>query len=100
MTVYVDEINEYANKPRGLNGKWCHLWADSPDELDRFAIRIGCSLAWAQDKQSVLRNPAGGRIRFYHYDLRPSMRTKALRAGAVEHNLTRWLHEQMRGGTP
>lgn len=69
MTVYVDPIFEVESGP------WCHMAADSEAELDAFARSIGCALSWKHE---------GGTGRWPHYDLRPSMRTKAVRRGARE----------------
>lgn len=67
MTVYVDdECIEWRGKV------WCHMVADTPDELHVFAARIGLRRAWFQSK-SV----------YPHYDVTLSVRSKALQLGAV-----------------
>lgn len=71
MTVYVDECQDWPNG-RGL---WCHMMTDDPaglSELHRLAAYIGMRRSWFQDKPTLP-----------HYDLRPSMRAKAIKAGAV-----------------
>ena len=57
-------------------GRWCHMWADTLEELHAMADQIGLRRAWFQAKQ-----------RFPHYDLTPRKREAALRAGAVEMGL-------------
>lgn len=64
MAVYVDK----ARWP--YRGKlYCHMIADSDDELERFARCLGLRPEW-KDKE--------------HYDLAPSKRRTALKLGAVE----------------
>lgn len=70
MTVYVDETLEWPGK-----GLWCHMATDSPEgvlELHRLAAKIGMKRSWFQNRPNLP-----------HYDLRPSMRAKAIAAGAV-----------------
>lgn len=70
MTIYVDKIQKYPKK-----GEWCHLFTDGYlTELFELAFKIGCRLPWLQYK------PQG----FPHFDLRPSLRKRAIEAGAVE----------------
>ena len=52
--------------------KWCHLFADSVDELHGFAEKMGLKRGWFQDK------------RVPHYDLTESKRSIALKQGAIE----------------
>ena len=67
MAVYVD--NERI-KWRGR--LWCHLVADSLDELHAFAARIGLRRTWFQDRAS-----------YPHYDVTTDVRERALLAGAL-----------------
>jgi len=69
MAVYVDAA---IWKWRGL--KWCHLLADDPDELHRFAVAIGV-------KRSCYQGPP--RTTTPHYDLTGYERRLAIRAGAI-----------------
>jgi hypothetical protein len=76
MAVYVDKIETYpisfvAKPARKYGTKWCHLYADSVEELHAFAESIGLKRGWFQDKTLP------------HYDLTPFMRDKALESGAV-----------------
>lgn len=69
MAVYVD-----APHWRRWGLRWCHLVADSLDELHAFAARLGLPrLAFQQPPQT----------RFPHYDLAPWRRRRALSLGAV-----------------
>ena len=75
MSVYVDPLFRWPNAPkiRGRNVEWCHLTADTPDELHAFAAQLGLKRAWAQ------RDTYAG-----HYDLTAGMRARAVRLGAAE----------------
>ncbi len=95
MTVYVDEIFRYpiANTngaarrvARRHGGQWCHLWCDPGDEasLHEIAKQIGMKRTWFQDRNR----------RFPHYDLVPTRRDAAIRAGAVEKDLREWMKER------
>ena len=68
MAVYVDE-SKYPFRGQF----YCHMWADTLDELHVMADRIGLQRSWFQTKNA----------RFPHYDLAPSKRAAALRHGAV-----------------
>ena len=71
MAVYVDEA---VWQRRGR--RFCHLVADSPEELADFAARLGLRRAWLQTKP--------GRPWKDHYDLPSWARDEAVRLGAVE----------------
>ncbi|MES2321203.1 MAG: DUF4031 domain-containing protein [Pseudomonadota bacterium] len=70
MAIYVDAP---VWKWRGR--QWCHLLADSLDELHAFAGELGLREEWFQKK-----------ARFPHYDITESVRKKALEMGAIEAN--------------
>lgn len=75
MAVYVD------NERIEWRGKlWCHLVADSLDELHAFAARIGLRKSWFQDRAS-----------FPHYDVTVDVREKALLCGALPSGKTQML---------
>ncbi len=75
MSVYVD------NERIRWRGKlWCHLVADSLDELHVFAARIGLRQSWFQDRAS-----------YPHYDVTTEVRERALIAGAVPSRKTQML---------
>lgn len=93
MTIYVDQLFE-SWKPGKLSGEWCHLWSsDGSRELDEFAHQIGMKLHWAQTSNSVFLG------KFYHYDLRPSMRKLAILHGAVEIELQDYLKRFIQNGS-
>lgn len=68
MAVYVDNARivwkEYL---------WCHLVADSENELHLFAQRLGLKRCWYQKKAS-----------YPHYDITIKQRKMALELGAIE----------------
>ena len=76
MAVYVDPLF-YAtprnSSARSLGRRWCHLTADSLDELHDFAKSIGLKQQWFQNHRFMP-----------HYDLTPSKRLLAITKGAVE----------------
>lgn len=66
MTAYVDEaVWEWRGR------FWCHLFADSIEELHQFAKQIGLQKTWYQ-----------GKACYPHYDITDSMRERALEFGA------------------
>lgn len=66
MAVYVDEEGILW---RGR--EWCHLVADSLDELHAFADRLGLQRRWFQSETL-----------YPHYDVTKSVRIRALALGA------------------
>lgn len=66
MAVYVD-----AEGIRWRGREWCHLVADSLDELHSFADRLGLKRSWFQSKTL-----------YPHYDVTKSVRSRALAMGA------------------
>lgn len=82
MAIYVDKITTYpTSMTRGLPGRdWCHLISDeSDDELHAFAEKIGMKRAWAQLPPKA-STP--------HYDLTPSRRAAAVKAGRSRQTAT------------
>jgi hypothetical protein len=86
VSVYVDELRGYATEDikqpaRRYGRQWCHLTADTEDELHAFAARLGLRRAWFQPSKRK-----GGAFHWYlsHYDLVSSKRALAVRLGAVE----------------
>lgn len=73
--IYIDEIVEY-NLGRNCT-KWCSLFADSVEELHKFAKSIGVKKEWFHNTNQ----------RYPHYDLEPSKRRMAIRKGAKEMNI-------------
>ncbi|MEU7240268.1 DUF4031 domain-containing protein [Streptomyces sparsogenes] len=79
MTVYVDEVRDYtliAKARRLRHTHWCHLTADTEQELHEFAKRLGLRRSWFQKKSD--------RDYRWHYDITPPKRAQAVRLGAVE----------------
>jgi hypothetical protein len=67
MAVYVDSEEIL------WRGKlWCHLAADTLDELHSFASRLGLRKSWFQSKG------------YPHYDVTVSVRERALKMGAID----------------
>lgn len=67
MAVYVDNA-----QITWRGRKWCHLVADSLDELHQFAGVLGLRRSWFQSQAS-----------FPHYDVTIETRAVALRLGAI-----------------
>ena len=67
MAVYVDR------EQIPWRGKlWCHLVADTLEELHAFAALLGLKRSWFQERAS-----------YPHYDVTMSVRERAVRCGAV-----------------
>lgn len=82
MTVFVDALfeavakGEQARRVGARNGHmWCHLIADTDDELHEFAARLGMRREWFQAPPTA-SHP--------HYDLTPPRRALAVKLGAHE----------------
>jgi hypothetical protein len=76
VAVYVDDMFMAAkvrNGNRSVSARWCHMFADSREELDQMAERIGMKRSWIQ-------NPGTHKE---HYDVTEARRAAALAAGAV-----------------
>lgn len=75
MTIYVDELKRFPCKGYlyriSDGGFWCHMTADSLEELHNMAALIGMKRSWFQDTTVP------------HYDLVFSRRQKALELGAI-----------------
>lgn len=70
MTVYIDQpIFQWRDRA------WCHLWADTEEELHAFARRLGLKKAWFQQPPKAS---------WKHYDIVSTKRPKALALGAIE----------------
>lgn len=90
MSVYVDQLfhlpslNAQAFFVGTRTGhKWCHMFADTEEELHVLAGKIGLRREWFQSES---RTP--------HYDLVPSKRVLALAAGAIEIDAREWFRRQ------
>lgn len=78
MTVYVD-----AAYIPWRDGRWCHLTADTQEELHAFAARIGLRRTWFQTCKRQCA-PAGAPCVHWHYDVNVGRRAAAVLLGAVE----------------
>ncbi len=75
MSVIVDSLIFHDKQVGRLKPqKWCHMTADTREELHAFAERIGLRRNWFQD------HPA----RRWHYDLTEPRRIAAIANGACE----------------
>jgi hypothetical protein len=68
MSCCVDPLAYYGH----ARGSWCHLLADTSEELHAFAQQLGLRRAWCQHEGTDLE----------HYRLRWDQRRAALAAGA------------------
>lgn len=74
MPVYVDAMVDYGKRIGRAGPRWCHMIADSLDELHAMADAIGMKRDWFQ---RASRTP--------HYDLGSvDMRKRAVLEGAIE----------------
>lgn len=73
MSVYVDELSPCVKSAKWHYDHACHLVADSVEELQDFARKLGLKSSWFQDRPYLP-----------HYDLTTGKRTKAVRLGAIE----------------
>jgi 2'-5' RNA ligase len=80
--VYVDKMFYWPKK-----GYWCHMWADTEEELHNTAKRIGLRKHWFQKKGIVP-----------HYDLVESKRRLAIIDGAKELSLKDYVREAIKRG--
>jgi len=86
MIVYVDDPMMFVRvKFKG----YCHMWIvdGTHEELDTFARSIGLKTEWAQHKQGAIVKD------FYHYDLSPFYRVRALLKGAQYMPLSQYVNQ-------
>lgn len=87
MPVYVDKLQTVTPKgaqARRVGNRWCHMTADSLDELHAMAEQIGMKREWFQPHAT-----------FPHYDLVPSRRARAVALGAIEEGLLAGVHRML-----
>ena len=81
--VYIDPLfdwpaeavqNAQARRLTAKHGQWCHMMADSQEELLAFALKLGMKAVWIQQKGTPRE----------HFDLTPSRRAAAVKRGAKE----------------
>jgi hypothetical protein len=83
MTVYVDDAGIPAsvrNGSRTHTSTWCHLTADTQEELHAFAAHLGLKRSYFQSGKPIGGKPSP----FWHYDVTAGKRAQAVRFGAVE----------------
>lgn len=93
MTVYVDQLVAYPQKATsggkyfGSGKQSCHMSTDQDDltELHVLAQSIGLRREWFQDHKSCP-----------HYDLTPSKRILAVKAGAVSVDWRTYIYKTSR----
>ena len=86
--IYVDRLSSYlliqiSSQSRHNGKQWCHMFADSTEELHQFAKQLGLKQEWFQDKKLP------------HYDLVESKRKLALSLGAQEIDLRSFLQKKL-----
>jgi len=69
MAIYVDNMNASYGRM-----KMCHMVADTEEELEGMALKIGVNTKWWQHRGT----------RKSHFDICLSKKQKAIRNGAVE----------------
>jgi hypothetical protein len=83
MTVYVDDARIPAsvrNGSRTHTSTWCHLTADTQEELHAFAAQLGLKRSYFQPGKPIGGKPSP----FWHYDVTAGKRVQAVALGAVE----------------
>lgn len=81
MSVYVDMLEQvatWATARAKRMGKTCHMYADTPEELEEIARVLHLMVAW---RHGDSRSSTG-----HHYDISPAMRARAVNLGAIEHS--------------
>jgi len=74
VSVYLDPMIDWGKCIGRAGPAWCHMMADTIDELHAMADRIGMKRRWFQNHASMA-----------HYDLGThGMRARAVAAGAIE----------------
>ncbi len=71
MAVYIDRLQ--LHPWRGRQVLWCHLIADTVEELHAFAAKVGCKRSWFEEDA---KEP--------HYNLQRRLRARAVALGARE----------------
>jgi hypothetical protein len=77
MTIYVDDAHLPATVGRHTSS-WCHLTADTQQELHEFAARLGLKRSYFQPGKPIGGKPSP----FWHYDVTAGMRVKSIGIGA------------------
>jgi hypothetical protein len=83
MAVYVDDAGIPAsvrNGSRTHTSTWCHLTADTQEELHAFAAQLGLKRSYFQPGTPIGGKPSP----LWHYDLTAAKRAQAVNLGAVQ----------------
>lgn len=73
MSVYVDDMRLPLRLGSPHVGHWSHMWADTKEELEEMAEKIGLNPKWIQVSNSGI----------IHYDVVEWRRRRAIEAGAI-----------------
>ncbi len=79
MAVYVDNFRTPA-RVGSVSGRWSHLTADTVDELNDFAARLGLRPEWFQTCKRKCHSTLP--CVHWHYDVTDKYRSAAIAAGA------------------
>jgi len=88
VTVYVDPVRYYdrsmigSARARRAGNYWCHMMADSLEELHALAGKLQLRRDWFQNGK------------YPHYDLTANKREAALRLGAIPIAAREWIRRQ------
>lgn len=63
MPVYLDPMVDYGKRIGRAGPRWCHMIADTLDELHELAARIGLLRSWFQPSSVPHYDIGSGRIR-------------------------------------
>lgn len=88
MSVYVDDAYipaKVRNGGRYVTARWCHMSADTIEELHAMAEQIGLRRAWFQTPKFAGKpcKPYSRAGQNWHYDVTESRRAAAIAAGAI-----------------
>ncbi len=81
--IYIDSLKSCTPKKGWRWSSYCHMFADSEEELHEFANKIGMKIEWFQNKKLP------------HYDLTAKRRQLALSLGAIEIDSS-WIKRKLR----
>lgn len=81
--IYIDLLKSCNPKKGWRWTSYCHMFADSEEELHEFANKIGMKPQWFQNKKLP------------HYDLTVKRRQLALSMGAIEVD-SNWVKQRLR----
>ena len=81
--IYIDSLKSCTPKKGWRWSSYCHMFADTEEELHEFAKRIGMRKEWFQNKKLP------------HYDLTAKRRQLALSLGAIEIDSS-WIKQKLK----